>query len=385
MIPTDRSSSMDRAIECPASATIVPLVDMPERDDGHEGSLLHWMIADRAIRELGATPPEGGLPPPNVPKGYTLPHSSVWIVDWAIRLLQETIPADWSLMVEVELEHEFPRWRNKGHADIVAISPDGTEAIGCDWKSGRDPVDPADSNWQIFSYQTLVKLTWDSLRKISFIIAQPRVTEDDEVQRISISVLEGERLEAAAATLDAARCKALDDGMRLRTGKQCGYCIGCSCPAIIAEQKLMELTLTPEMLVKIKKTPDDATLGDFVIIARRLEKIGKAATEMLHDRLDQTSIVVTNSGATITREIGKGGYEIEKPTEFFAAAKGILKTDERMGRVFKPSLTRLTDEIAEAMNINRGGAAPITAEGIVGAQFKPYTKQQQKRMLRIRQ
>lgn len=379
----DRSSEMDRVISCPASPTVVALVDMPESEDGIEGSQLHWQIADRAIRELGATPPEGGLPPPDVPKGYRLPQNALWMVDWALRHVRETIPSDWSLLVEVEMEHQFPRWKNKGHADIVGISPDGTEAIGIDWKSGRDPVDPAESNWQIFSYECLLKLTWDSLRKVTFQIGQPRVTEDDDVQRISTSVLEGDRLEAAPEVLNAARCAALDDATRLRTGKHCNYCVGCSCPAIIAEQKLMEMTLTPEILAKIKKTPDDAALGDFVIIAKRLDKPMKAAIELLHSRLDQTAIIISGSGATITREIQGGGYEIEKPLEFYQTAKQDLVTDERMARVFKPGMTRLTDELAEAFNVNRGGKGAVTAEGMVAARYKPFVKQQQKRMLRI--
>ncbi len=383
MKPVTRSSSMDREIACPGSPTVLALVDMPETDDGHEGVQLHWEIANRAINELGATPPEGGLPPPDVPKGYRLPANAWWIVDWAIRHIRETIPADWAMLVEVEMEHAYARWRNKGHADIVGISPDVTEAIGIDWKSGRDPVDPAESNWQIFSYETLLKLTWESLRKVTFQIGQPRVTEDDDVQRISTSVLEGDRLEAAPATLDAAKCAALDDASRLRTGKQCKWCVGCSCPAIIAEEKLMELMLTPEILAKIKKTPDDAALGDFVVIAKRLEKPMRAAIEMLHERLDQTSLIVSASGATITRDIQGGGYELEKPLEFYQAAKEDLKTDERMARVFKPSMTHLTDELAEAFNVNRGGKAPVTAEGMVAARYKPFVKQQQKRILRI--
>ncbi len=146
MKPLIRSSEMDRVLSCNGSLTLTRMVDERDGDEGWEGTMLHWMIADRAIRELGATPPEGGLPPPDVPKGYKVPAFSLWIVDWALRHIREIIPADWSLMVEVEMEYEFGRWINRGHADIVALSPDGTKAKGADWKAVRVPVDPADNN-----------------------------------------------------------------------------------------------------------------------------------------------------------------------------------------------------------------------------------------------
>jgi hypothetical protein len=84
--------------------------------------------------------------------------------------------------------------------------------------------------------------------------------------------------------------EAMDKAMQLKTGKQCKYCVGCSCPAIRAEQKLMEMTLTPEILATIKRTPDDAQLADFVIIGSRLE----------HAATKSTSPAPTRSSTTVT-------------------------------------------------------------------------------------
>lgn len=381
MKPTIRSSSLDRVLSCSGSLTLSALVDERDGDEGHEGTMIHWMIADRAIRELGAAPPDGGLPPPDVPKGYKLPLFSLWIVDWAIRHIYETIPADWSLMVEVEMEHEFDRWINKGHADIVGISPDGTRSKGIDWKTGRTPVDPADNNEQVGSYVALKKLTWPTLRESEFQIAQPRVNEEDGYQRVSTVVVTD--LDALVTSMDSRVGVAIDNPMCLKTGKQCTYCIGCSCPCIVAEQEFMELTMTPEMLAQIKRTPDDAKLADFVIIGRRLEKPLKDATEMLHTRLDTNPVITSGSGNVITRKIIKGDYSVPDPLKFMQAVRLILPQDASIAKVMTPSMTRIKDEIATTMNVPKTGKASVTAETVFDGHLRPLVEQGERRLLQI--
>jgi hypothetical protein len=387
MTPVFRASELDRILSCNGSITLVPLVNPRESDDGDEGTYLHWLIASRLISELGATPPDGGLPPPDVPKDYKLPPTSAWIVEWAVRHVRDTVPSDWSLLVEVPLAYSFPRWDNSGHIDWLALNPEATKAIGGDWKSGRDPVDPADSNWQTFDYQCLTKRAWESLQEVVFQICQPRVTEDDEVERVSTCTLGGDRLERANDTLDAAVCVALDNRMELNSGrKQCRWCpVGAQCEALQLELDEMKVTLTKESIARVRKTPDDALLGDWVIKSRMLAQPMKDAVEILHTRLDTVGVINAASGATITRDIEPGGYELVDPVAFYRAALEDLKTPERMAAVFKPAITRLTDQLAEALNINRGGLAPVTAEGVVGARYKPFLRQNQKRMLRISQ
>src|SRR4051812_39605669 len=148
-LPQRRASCMDRALSCPGSSRVNELVGQRERDDGHEGTYGHWLIAKRLIDELGATPPEGGLQPPQVPANYKFPERSMWMVDLCVRQVRETIPADWALMVEVEFSYTFERWRLTGHADLVAQSPDGTRLKSKDWKLGYVPVDDAEENEQV--------------------------------------------------------------------------------------------------------------------------------------------------------------------------------------------------------------------------------------------
>ncbi len=381
MNPLVRSSEMDRALSCNGSLTLTRIVDQREGDEGHEGVMIHWMIADRCVRELGAIPPDGGLPAPEVPAGYKLPKNSLWIVDWAIRHVQETIPADWSLMVEVEMEHRFGRWTNKGHADIVAISSDGKKAKGKDWKTGRDPVDPADNNEQVGSYTSLIHLEWPSIEEVEFEICQPRISDDDEHGFQRVSTVTVTDLPGLIATMDRRMGAALDNPMHLKTGKQCGYCIGCSCPCIQAEQQFMDLTMTPEMLAKIKKTPDDAQLADFVIIGSRLEKPLKDAKEMLHKRIDATPTIVAGCGTTITRKVEKGSYTIPDPLAFFGAVKELLPSDASIAKVMTPSMSRIRDEVAATMNIPKGGKGSVTSETVFDAKLRPLVEQGERRIL----
>ncbi len=384
MKPTFRSSELDRVLSCNGSITLVPLVNQREGDEGYEGTMIHWMIADRAIRELGALGPEGGLPAPEVPKGYVLPKSSLWMVDWAIRHIQETIPADWCLMVEVEMVHVFNRWVNMGHADIVATSPDGKKAKGKDWKTGRDPVDPADNNEQVGSYAGLIHCEWPSVEEVEFEICQPRISDDDEngFERVSKVVITDMPL--LVSTMDRRVCGALNNAMHLKTGKQCKYCIGCSCPAIQAEQKLMELTLTPEILATIKRTPDDAQLADFVIIGGRLEKPLKDAKELLHKRLDVVPELVAGCGIHVSRKVERGGYTVPDPIRFLGAVKELLPSEASLAKVMTPSMSRIKDEVAAVMNIPKTGQAAVTAETVFDAKLRPLVEQGERRLLVMR-
>jgi hypothetical protein len=248
-------------------------------------------------------------------------------------------------------------------------------------------VDAADSSEQAFGYFGLLKRAYPALRKLTFYIVQPRNDEDDGYERVSRMVLEAtpedpDKMERALATLEARINAAIDDDLTLNTGiKQCKFCVGCSCPAIREDQKTMKMKLTPEILATIKETPDDAVLGDFVAVGRLLSKPLEDATAMLHERLDNAGVVVAGNGTTITRKTVKGSYEILEPVPLYKAAKELLVEDDRMAAAFSPSMTRITDQVAEKLAIPKSGRAPITAQGIVDAQIKCFTRQNERRIL----
>jgi PD-(D/E)XK nuclease superfamily protein len=381
MKPTIRSSGMDRALNCHGSLTLGPLVDARDGDEGHEGVYIHHLIASRAIAELGAIPPDGGLPPAEVPAGFKLSPFVAWIPDWALRHVRDAIPPTWSLMVELPLAYEFDRWNLSGHIDIVGISPDATEARGVDWKSGPSAVDPAESNEQVLSYVVLLKRAWPSLRKVTFDIAQPRVDEE-EFDRISTAVVEGDTLESAPDFLDARVCAALDDPMTLDTGrKQCRFCIGCSCPAMRAHLQSMKMTMTPEVLAGIRRTPDDALLGDFVINARTVAKAIEDAQDMLKERIEKAGFVDAGCGTRITVKTSGGSYEFPNPAAFYAALTDLVPEATQRAECLKFSVTRTKDVISDVFDCPKTGKAPVTAEGIFDGKLRPLVNQKEKKTL----
>ena len=381
MRPTFRSSEVDRVILCNGSIVLVPLVAPRASDEGYEGTLLHWMIASRAIKELGAVPPDGGLPPPDVPKDYRLPAFSLWIVDWAIRHIQETIPADWSLMVEVPLAYAFSRFDLSGHIDLLGISPCGRKSKGTDWKTGRDPVDPADNNEQVASYIALQKRAWETLKECSFDIAQPRADEESGFERVS--TVTATKLDAIVDGMDRRICAAMDNTAELNSGrKQCNWCpVGCQCPALQAKKKLMKMKLTPEAIALVNKLPDDALLGDWVIDMRTLARPTKDAEEMLHARLDAVGQVNAGCGLRITRKIQRGDYTVEDPVKFMQAVKMLLPGDASIAKTYTPSMTKIKDEIAEVQHIPKTGKSPITSETVFDAHLRPLVTQGERRIL----
>lgn len=375
MRPTIRASDLDRVLSCNGSLVVTELVDKRESEDGVEGSDLHNYAQTHLVLDHGAETSSAVLV---VQSRF---RASEWVADYYVRHVTETVPAEWSLETEAGISYEFPRFTLSGHIDCVAISPDATEAIGFDLKTGRVPVDIAESNEQIFGYACLLKRAYPSLKKVTFWVVQPRNDEDEGYPRKSSVTLEGERLEAGLGVLESRINAAIDNNLELSTGPCCKFCVGCSCPAIRAEQLSMKLKLTPEILATITRTPNDALLGDFVATGKLLAKPLDDATEMLHARLDEKEEIVAGNGTRITRKITKGGYEITQPVDFFTLAKTLLVTDARMANVYKPSMTKLGDELAEVLGVPRTGNAPVTGQSVLDAQFKTFTIQKERRLL----
>ncbi len=262
---TIRCSELDRVLLCPGSLTLCAIVDPRQGDEGAEGTALHWMAHDRMVRELGASGdpgPKAELPPKNF---------SNWIYEYYYRAVRDAVPTDWSLQVEVPLAYEFDSFALSGHIDCLAISPDGTEAIIFDLKTGYDPVDSADCNSQVLGYGVLLLRAYPDLQKITGYIIQPRNDEDEGYKRISDPmILEGSILAAAMFTLESQIEESIRNRMVVDDGpKQCKWCSAAvQCPAAIARRDLMKVQLTDENLARVQATPDDGVLASWVIAGR---------------------------------------------------------------------------------------------------------------------
>jgi hypothetical protein len=390
-----RASQCDRIFACPGSMLAAELVQRRESADGDEGREIHYQIASAAIEQLGAVADPPLAPPP---RRIKLPAFSSWIPAWAIEHIRELVPSDWSLMVEVPLAYayELPRPQPdcaaitfSGHLDVFAISPDGTDALGIDWKSGQVGADPAENNWQAAVYMGLAKRAWPDLRRVKFILAQPRVDEESTgIPRISETVLEGNALDRLNSVLADKACSVLENRHETDSGpKQCRWCPlansqkACLCPSLQAEQAFMKARLTPETLAALANSPDDGLIGDFVLAGRTLAAPLKEVTELLHARLDAQGYVDSASGHRITRKIMKGDIEIPDKVAFRKAVEEVLPERERQDQCMSWSKGAIIEQIAEARGIPKESKKEASASGIWKDRLEGLVVQAERRIL----
>lgn len=367
MIQTIRASSLDRVLSCPGSLTVNAVVKQRDGTEGDEGTLCHWLSAQRIKAEMGA----GGDIGPQ-PRGF-FPHST-WISDYYVRHVMEVTPAEYSLECEAALAYEFGGFILSGHIDCLALSPDATHAIGWDLKTGYDPVDCADSNWQILGYCVLLKRAYLALQSVTFYIVQPRNDEDEGYERVSVVTITD--LDAATVTLAGKIADAISRPLELNTTiKGCKFCVGCSCPAIRATQEKMKLTMTEETLAALKAEPDDETLAEFAIGTKLLAKPTEDAKALLNARLDKVAQIVGADGTVITRVTQKGVWKVNDKQAFFSAMRGLLPKDEQIARVVNPSMTALKDEIAAVMKVPKTSKEGVSAAGIFELTLAPLATQ----------
>lgn len=408
-----RSSSADRTFSCHGSLTAAPFIkERTDSRESQEGELIHYMIARRLVLELGATEPEGGLVAPNLPPDFKLTPFSSWIVDWAVELVRSEVPADWSLMVELPIAYEYalprPVWIPakelngpipegaitrvrpdgetevlvdrfilSGHMDWFALSPDGTESMAGDWKAGAVGTDPAENNWQVGCYLGLGKKGWPELVKSRFILAQPKIDEEATgIPRISRTTLNGPELDAMNLTLAEQMNQALED--RFTTDSSMKACRWCpvaivrpwDCPSLQAEKEFMKAKLTDDWLERLRSEPNDGLLGDFVVSGRVLTAPIKAATELLHERLDKAGFVDAAGGTRITRTTRPGSYEVADPAAFNKKAEEVLPSPERRALCYSWSMTELKDQIAADRGIHKNSKKGVSAADVFDAEFR---------------
>lgn len=366
-----RCSELDRTLECPGSIVLAPMVDAREPEDVTEtGTALHYLSATEIIKTLGAS---GVLEP--APNPWPNLKASRWISDYYWRHVCDNCPADFSLEVEAGLSYEFDDFILSGHIDCVAVSPDGTQAIGWDLKTGYDAVDSADQNWQILGYIVALKRAYPALTKCTFFVIQPRNDEDEGFQRESKVVVDDltgamdglvKRIQQAIASTDT-----------LSTGrKQCTYCPASNqCPAIIQLREEMKMKLTAAALAGIKKTPDDATLADWAIAAKTLSKPIEDVMDLAKERINAQGNITAPDGTMITAKSSGGSYTVDDPVAFLKAFRGLAPTDASIAKCFKPRMGEIKDEIATVQNIPKTAKMGMSAETVFDATLRPLVTQ----------
>lgn len=415
---TIRSSNTDTIFSCNGSLLAVPRVPARDDDGGLEGSLLHYLIAQRLVLELGATPPESGLVAPTLPKGYKLPAFSGWVVDWSVRWVRDNISTDWSLSVEVPVAYRYdlprPVWVPvseivgpipddhevkdglvciryvivSGHLDLLAQSPDGLSIHGGDWKTGPIGADPAESNWQAATYLGLAKRAWEETQAAKFSLCQPKIDEEETgIPRISTVEMTGEQLDAMNTALAEQICRALENRYETDSSpKACKWCPVAAnrpwlCPSLRAEEDFMKAKLTPTILQELQAEPNDALLGDFVISGRTLKGPVESATEMLHERIAMRGYVDAGSGHRLTTTTRPGKYKLVNPEGAWGSVNRLIP--DRVAQVVNYSKDRLVDEIAEAQGIPKSGKKDRTAEKVFKEEVACFMEQGETKLLVI--
>lgn len=369
---------------CHGSKELIARVSQRQGGESFEGSYIHHWTAETLVEHLGASAPEG-LPawPSGVPKNYQLPHSSAWLGNFFVVHTKETIPDEWSLLVECELEWEFPRFILTGHLDVLGISPDGSKAHGIDWKTVHRAVPDAANNNQALAYLVLAYKNY-LVREATFDIVQPRTSAEDG-ERISTVTLNEEQLKQAVEYLEREVNAALDDPMTVNSGlSQCAWCAAaCQCPAIRAELNYMKATLTHELLAKITAVPDDKLLTDLVVSARTIKRPIEDAEEMIRERLEQVGRI-NGSEVSVTMEKRRGRYTVtegeEKP--MYDAAHALLGAEE-VAQCVSYSSDSLKQAIARVRSIPQSGKSPVTAEKVFQEQLVPHLTQGESRVLKF--
>lgn len=383
MKPIWRCSSLDRNLLCNGAPTLEPLVAPRQGTEGQEGDFLHWLSHSKLKVECGAVGDIG--PSPVVPKSISF---SAWIADYYVRTIREIVPPSWSLECEVPLSYEFDRFILSGHIDDCAMSPDATEAMIFDLKTGRDAVDPADNNEQLFGYVCLLLRAYPTLRKVSAYLVQPLNDEDEGYQRVSgPAVIEGDVLDRCIPTLEARVNAALDNSMEVDDSpKACNWCsVGIQCPAVIARRNLMKMKLTEEHIASIKHTPDDAVLGSWVVAGRIISRPLSDATDLAKERIERQGSITSAEGVVITAKTGPGSYKYPQPAAFLAALRRRLPTDEDIAPALSFSISRARDAIAEKLGLPKTAKVGESGDSIVAAELKPLAEQGTRTVLQFSQ
>lgn len=380
-----RCSSLDRILACPGSMTLEALVDKRESgEEAREGSALHLDAALRIIRDLGGSSPDP-LPTPD-PSWPSLRFSK-WIADYYVRFIADTVPSGWSLECEVPLAYTYAHFILSGHLDALAVSPDGTQAVGFDLKCGHDPVDSADENDQFFGYGCNVKRAYPDLRKFEFWCVQPRNNPDDGFERESHMVMEGDILEAAIPTLERRVLEAIQNRMTVNSDrrKPCRWCPAkLQCPAYLGELDLMKVQLTAETLAHIHSSPNDQKVADLLLSVKMLKPGFDEVETIAKERIAIAGAMFASDGTMIKVKTTKGSFDCHDRAGMYAAVKELLP-EEKLALAAKFSMTELRAQVSEHMGVPLSGKGPMTATGIVEAKTSPYQTQGERQMFVFQQ
>lgn len=345
--PEFRCSGLDRVITCHGARALDTRFPRTSKDSevSVAGSRMHAVGAKRLIA-AGAI----GVADP-IYANDTLEGFDAWITEFWVSTVLDLVPTGWAIEVESEMSVEFSRFVLSGHLDVLALSPDGTEAMILDLKTGYNPVDPADCNWQLAGYAALLRHTIPTIRRVKLVIVQPRNNPDEGYERVSEADVDFGDTDVSGLIeqeLDAV----LDDPCTFCTAKKaCAYCpFPLICPATIALKKAMKVTITKSAFDELTDEPTLDQLGEWVRDGKIIEKAVESAREKLKDTLkDQT--ITLEDGTRVYLKDSKTPRACTNVT-VLRARVGIVVTEEtKLNDCFKPTFGEIEKTVAKALGV----------------------------------
>lgn len=368
MNPSIRCSSLAQLLACPASLVLrARVADGKDSAASILGSWCHYESARRLVDGHGAVAADGALVPVTMPAGWEAPRFALWMVDFYLQAALTHCDVDMALEVEAELSHEFDGFTLTGHVDCVGFKVGDdqmpVEATGFDLKTGTEIVDEAEQNAQVLGYMVLLKLTYPTLRKITFAICQPRNNPDEGQERVTWATLEGDALDRAVHYLarEIRTALAAPDQLNSDGWKQCRYCPAADqCPALAADIEHMKMTLTPELLANIATEPSVARLLEIELARKKLAPLFERAKDALKARVQADGGEIIEGGVRIYTEERNSGRKIidnKAATEALSALP-----DERFHRCYEFRPAAIEAVLAEDESERTGAKVPVESK-----------------------
>lgn len=343
--PQFRCSGLDRVITCHGACSLDARFPQISKDSevSVAGSRMHAVGAKRLIAAgaLGVADP--------IYANDALEGFDAWITEFWVTTVLDLVPMGWALEVESEMGVEFARFFLSGHIDVLAISPDGTEAMIFDLKTGYNPVDPADCNWQLAGYAALLRVTVPTVQRVKLVIVQPRNNPDEGYERVSEADVDFGAADVSGL-IEQELNAVLDDPFTFCTAKKaCAYCpFPISCPATKALKKAMKTTITKEAFDEIAETPTLEQLAEWARDGKIIEKATDSARERLKAELkDQT--ITLEDGTRVYLKDAMTPRACTNVTTLRTRVGVVLSDEAALNSCFSPSFGEIEKAVAKKL------------------------------------
>ena len=357
--PSFRCSELDRVLTCHGSRTLDSRFTRISTDSevSVAGSRMHAVGAKRLIA-AGAIGVADPLYADSQLEGF-----DAWITEFWVSTVLDLVPTDWVMEVESEMEVEFARFILTGHIDLLAISPSGAEAMILDLKTGYNPVDPADCNWQLAGYAALLRHTIPTIRRVKLVIVQPRNNPDEGYERVSTADVDFGDADVSGL-IEQELNAVLDDPFTFNTSKKgCAYCAWpIPCPAMRALRKAMKITISKEAFDELASEPTIDQLAEWARDGKLIEKATDKARDTLKEKLGDGTVTLED-GTRVYLKDSMSPRECTDLTTLLCRVSIVVQDEKKVHGCLKPSYGEIEKTVAKALGVPVDSKKPEQMSG----------------------